>query len=97
MRPCRLGVRQPPTSEYEDGSMKVQRTRKHAEASAVHAAAKRPGDVVLLESRSIQNNTVIRFQVHGLPIAQGSQRSWMVNGKPVITAPTGSRCRYNAC
>jgi len=65
--------------------MKVQRTRKHAEASAVHAAAKRPGDVVLLESHSIQNNTVIRFQVHGLPIAQGSQRSWMVNGKPVIT------------
>src|SRR5437870_12628559 len=65
--------------------MKVQRTRKHSEAPAVNAAAKRPGDVVLLESHSIQNNTVIRFQVHGLPIAQGSQRSWMVNGNPVIT------------
>ena len=65
--------------------MKVQRTRKHAEAPAVHPAAKRPGDVVLSESRSIRNDAVIRFQVHGLPIAQGSHRSWVVNGKPVIT------------
>src|SRR5213593_4188820 len=66
--------------------MKVHRTRKHAEAPAVHPAAKRPRDVVLSESRSIRNDAVIRFQVHGLPIAQGSHRSWVVNGKPVITS-----------
>ena len=28
----------------------------------------------------------IAFQVHGLPIPQGSTRSWLVNGKPVITS-----------
>ena len=66
--------------------MKVQRTRKHSDVPSIHAAAKRPEDVVLSESRSMRNSGVIRFQVHGLPIAQGSHRSWLVNGKPVITS-----------
>jgi len=66
--------------------MKAQRTRKHSEASGVHVAAKKPEDVVLSESRSTRTSAVIRFQVHGLPIAQGSLRSWLVNGRPVITS-----------
>src|SRR2546429_42422 len=66
--------------------MKVQRTRKHSDVPSIHAAAKRPEDIVLSESRSMRNSGVIRFQVHGLPIAQGSHRSWLVNGKPVITS-----------
>src|SRR5437899_10630117 len=28
----------------------------------------------------------IAFQVHGLPVPQGSTRSWLVNGKPIITS-----------
>ena len=66
--------------------MKVQRMPKHSGDRAVRAAARRTEEVALSEPRSIRNGEVIRFQVHGLPIAQGSQRSWLVNGKPVITS-----------
>lgn len=37
----------------------------------------------LQETRSA---ALIRFQVHGLPVPQGSTRAWVVNGKPVITS-----------
>ena len=40
---------------------------------------------VLPESGGIRSNTLIRFIVHGLPVAQGSTRAWVVNGKPIIT------------
>ena len=37
-------------------------------------------------SGGIRTEGPISFQVHGLPIPQGSTRSWLVNGKPVITS-----------
>src|SRR5438270_757655 len=37
-------------------------------------------------SGGIRTEGPIAFQVHGLPIPQGSTRSWLVNGKPVITS-----------
>src|SRR2546430_13263863 len=37
-------------------------------------------------SGGIRTAGPIAFQVHGLPIPQGSTRSWLVNGKPVITS-----------
>jgi crossover junction endodeoxyribonuclease RusA len=64
----------------------IQRTRKHSHDPSIRATPKRSEDVGLSEHRSTHSAAVIRFQVHGLPIAQGSQRSWLVNGKPVITS-----------
>ena len=66
--------------------MTMQRVRKQSEDRVRRPAAKREEEGVLSEHRAIDSPTVIRFQVHGLPIAQGSQRSWLVNGKPVITS-----------
>lgn len=66
--------------------MTIQRTRKHSERRTVRAVDKKPENAGLPENRLTRSATVIRFQVHGLPIAQGSQRSWLVNGKPVITS-----------
>lgn len=34
---------------------------------------------------AIHRDTAIQFQVRGLPIAQGSSRAWVANGKPIIT------------
>ncbi|HWM53458.1 MAG TPA: RusA family crossover junction endodeoxyribonuclease [Thermoplasmata archaeon] len=65
--------------------MTIQRAPKHSEDRAGRPEAKRP-EGVLSERRAIDSPSVIRFQVHGLPIPQGSQRSWLVNGKPVITS-----------
>ena len=39
-----------------------------------------------LATREIRSDYLISFQVHGLPVPQGSTRSWVVNGKPVITS-----------
>lgn len=64
----------------------MQRARKHSDGRAGRPAAKREEEGVLSEHRAIASPSVIRFQVHGLPIAQGSYRSWVVNGKPVITS-----------
>lgn len=47
-------------------------------------AAARPEHAV--ETPETHTKTVISFQVHGLPVPQGSTRSWVVNGKPVITS-----------
>ncbi len=41
---------------------------------------------VLPDSGALQTDTVIRFQVRGLPIPQGSTRAWVVHGKPIITS-----------
>lgn len=61
-------------------------------------ARKGPRDVVLakmevvtapepdLHTRAIRTDNVISFQVHGLPIPQGSTRAWVVHGKPIITS-----------
>lgn len=37
-------------------------------------------------TQSIRTDRVISFQVHGLPIPQGSTRVWMVKGKPITTS-----------
>ena len=37
-------------------------------------------------ARSLRSDTVIRFQVRGLPVPQGSTRAWVLHGKPVITS-----------
>lgn len=52
----------------------------------VTPAADRASDARPLETTVIRTATVIRFQVHGLPIPQGSTRAWVVNGKPIITS-----------
>ena len=38
------------------------------------------------EAGGLLTDSLIAFQVHGLPIAQGSLRSWVKNGKPIITS-----------
>jgi crossover junction endodeoxyribonuclease RusA len=45
-------------------------------------ATRRP---VLHESSGLLTDSLISFHVHGLPIAQGSSRAFVVNGKPIIT------------
>ncbi len=39
-----------------------------------------------LATRETPTDRLITFQVHGLPIPQGSMRVWMVNGKPITTS-----------
>ncbi len=39
-----------------------------------------------LKTRGLRTDRVISFEVHGLPIPQGSTRVWMVNGKPITTS-----------
>lgn len=33
----------------------------------------------------VPSESIISFQVHGLPVPQGSTRAYVVNGKPIIT------------
>ena len=40
----------------------------------------------VLETREIRTDNLISFQVHGLPIPQGSTRAWVIHGKPIITS-----------
>ena len=44
------------------------------------------GRALLPASAGLRTNDAISFLVHGLPVPQGSTRSWLVNGKPVITS-----------
>lgn len=62
-------------------------TRKTPHA-AMHVSRVEPAPSVpqTLATREIRTEQLIRFQVHGLPVPQGSTRSWVVNGKPVITS-----------
>jgi len=60
------------------------RNRSEDHADATSNATESP-DVGPSESRSLRTDSVIRFQVRGLPIPQGSHRSYLVNGRPVIT------------
>ena len=39
-----------------------------------------------VRTRASRRDVLISFQVHGLPVAQGSTRVWMVKGKPVTTS-----------
>ncbi len=41
---------------------------------------------VLPETGAVWTDALISFQVHGLPVPQGSTRAWVVNGKPIITS-----------
>ena len=66
-----------------DGSVAV--TRKSVRTVATASAEEPPG-VAELQTRSIGADRVIAFEVHGLPIPQGSTRVWMVNGKPITTS-----------
>ena len=45
-----------------------------------------PARASVPDAGGFRSDAVITFQVHGLPIPQGSARSWVVNGKPVITS-----------
>lgn len=49
-------------------------------------ATARAQTATLSELQETRSAALIRFQVHGLPVPQGSTRSWVVNGKPVITS-----------
>jgi len=64
----------------------IQHARKLNDDRAGRSATNGAGEGVRSGHRAINGPSVIRFQVHGLPIAQGSLRSWVVNGKPVITS-----------
>jgi Holliday junction resolvase RusA-like endonuclease len=69
--------------------MSPERNRKLSPARYQIASERQaaPADGVELGMVSANN---VSFQVHGLPVPQGSTRSWVVNGKPVITsAATG--------
>ncbi len=59
--------------------------REKARAAATPPAGEVAPEPVLA-TRSIQTDRVISFQVHGLPIPQGSTRAWVLHGKPVITS-----------
>jgi crossover junction endodeoxyribonuclease RusA len=64
----------------------TRQPRKQSKDLEQHGATTIGSVAALLpKSGGIRTESVIRFQVHGLPIAQGSLRSWIANGKPVIT------------
>ncbi len=60
--------------------------RKTPEASQRIRPASLEPATGLLATRDVRSAQLISFQVHGLPVPQGSTRSWVVNGKPVITS-----------
>src|SRR6266508_1473186 len=45
-----------------------------------------PAPATVPQAGGFRSDAVIAFQVHGLPVPQGSTRSYVVNGKPVITS-----------
>src|SRR5512136_852382 len=59
-----------------DGTMVVARRLSHGLPPALEPAEPAP-QTPLLETRAIRTDTVISFQVHGLPIPQGSTRAWV--------------------
>ena len=61
-------------------------TRRSARAVPAPREELRAPPETVLETREIRTDNVISFQVHGLPIPQGSTRAWVVHGKPIITS-----------
>lgn len=54
--------------------------------TAIAATAEAVAPETDLQTRAVRTDRVISFQVHGLPIPQGSTRAWVLHGKPVITS-----------
>ncbi len=67
-----------------DGTLAIAR-RPAGEASLPHDELRGPPEGTP-GSRAVRSDTVVSFEVHGLPIPQGSTRVWMVNGKPITTS-----------
>lgn len=61
--------------------MSAASTRKTAEGGLREPAREMP-----VPNEGFRSENQIEFQVHGLPIPQGSTRVWMVNGKPITTS-----------
>ncbi len=68
-----------------DGTMAVGRKNAHNLEAATEVRGPEPAPPPVA-TRTVPSGQVIRFQVHGLPIPQGSTRVWMVNGKPITTS-----------
>lgn len=68
-----------------DGSMAVARKSAHSLDAAAEVGESRR-DAPPLATRRVRSDHVISFEVHGLPIPQGSTRVWMVKGKPITTS-----------
>ena len=64
--------------------MAVAGTRAHS--AEVPLAATSVAQEAAGRVRTVRTEARITFQVHGLPIPQGSTRAWVVNGKPIITS-----------
>ena len=64
--------------------MATRQSRNRSRTARV-GPANEPERAVLPEAGGIRTDAVIRFQVRGLPIPQGSSRAWLVKGKPFIT------------
>lgn len=60
--------------------------RKSARTVAPPRTEPRATGGPVLETREIRTDNLISFQVHGLPIPQGSTRAWVIHGKPIITS-----------
>lgn len=65
--------------------MAVPQKSSHDLATTPERAKPSPATPAL-ETRVIRTENAIRFQVHGLPIPQGSTRAWVIHGKPIITS-----------
>ena len=63
----------------------AQPRKKPRSHPAPARSANIPNDIGPSEIGGARTDSVIRFQVRGLPVPQGSSRAWLVNGKPVIT------------
>jgi len=61
-------------------------TRRTPDASRRTAPPEPSSPVETLATREVRSEQLICFQVHGLPVPQGSTRSWVVNGRPIITS-----------
>lgn len=63
--------------------MAVGRKQVQVEAAATGTVEVPTAEI---QTRTIHSESLIRFEVRGLPIPQGSTRAWVLHGKPVITS-----------